>query len=479
MKKKVHIRQSILAGSWYPGSAEVLRRDIRTYLEAAQVHPIEGELKGLLVPHAGYLYSGGVAAYAYKILEKQSFQRVLILAPSHRAAFQGVSVGHLQGYETPLGVVPVDDELVELFHSRTSLVSHHPEAEALEHSLEIQLPFLQVVLDQFKLTPLIMGGHSLSLCQELASTIFELCREKGVLIVASTDLSHFHSYDEAKSLDSVVLDKVDKFDPEGLSRELSLKRCEACGGGPMVTAILAAGKLGADQARVLHYANSGDVTGDRSGVVGYMAGAMFKATPSSKSTKEETLLPASRRKGQTPGLGLSREEKETLRQLALQSMRSHCLETPDLSRPLITKGLEEHRGAFVSIHKGKELRGCIGVIESICPLHETVKKMAVQAAFNDPRFCALSSSELDAIDVEISVLSPLKKIDDVQEILMGTHGLYIHKEGQTGVLLPHVATQQGWDRTQLLEWTCRKAGLPPDAWKDSDAEICVFTAETF
>ncbi len=476
--RKDQIRQSILAGTWYPGSADALRRDIRTYLDAAEVQPVEGELKALLVPHAGYLYSGGVAAHAYKLLETQSFQRVLVLAPSHRAAFRGVSAGgQSKGYETPLGVVPLDEELVDELQSRTSLVNHHPQAETLEHSLEIQLPFLQTVLGPFKLTPLIMGEQSLAFCQDLAATIFELCRDKHVLIVASTDLSHFHPYEEAQSLDRVILDKVEKFAPEELSQDLSLKRCEACGSGPMVTAMLAARKLGADRARVLRYANSGDVTGDRSEVVGYMAGALFKTTPSSRPVKEEPS--SSRNNHEGVDSGLSPEEKETLRQLAFQNIRSHCLGVSSPPGPRVTSRLEEPRGAFVSVHKGEELRGCIGVIEGVRPLHETVRKMATQAAFNDPRFDSLSPSELNEIQVEISVLSPLRKVEDVNEIQVGKHGLWVQKGTQTGVLLPHVATQQGWNRMEFLEWTCRKAGMPSGAWKDSDTEIYVFTAETF
>lgn len=434
---------------------------------------------GLVVPHAGYVYSGAVAAHAYKLLDAGAFDRVLIVAPSHRAAFSGVCATRKEGYRTPLGVVPIDRELVEELQSKSAWVQDHPEAEALEHSLEIQLPFLQVTLGDFRLTPLLMGDQSFSMCESLSTIIHELCRNRKVLLVASTDLSHFHSYQEAKALDRQVLKKMEAFDPRGLSEELASRHCEACGGGPMITVMLTARKLGADTARVLHYANSGDVTGDRSGVVGYMAGVIFRSSAAEKSTAD-TESPASSAQDEAGTLEmLDERERAILRELALESIRSHCLGTPAPSPSLLTPRLREHRGAFVCIHKGKELRGCIGVIEGTRPLHETVQKMAVQAGFNDPRFRPLTPSELEDIHVEISVLTPMQRIKDVGQIQLGKHGLWICRGHRSGLLLPQVATQQGWNVTEFLEWTCRKAGLPPEAWKDAETEIYIFSAQVF
>ncbi len=478
--KDIKIREPILAGTWYPEQAETLRRDIRSYLDAAKPPSIEGEIKGVVVPHAGYFYSGAVAAYAYKLLEKKSFQRVIVMAPSHRAAFRGVSIGPMEGYRTPLGVVPVDKDMVERLRAGSPLVKYHPGAEAREHSLEIQLPFLQVVLDNFKLIPLIMGDSSFSLCEEIATLLYELCRNDSVLLAASTDLSHFHTYEEAKVLDDIVLKKVEAFDPQGLHQNLRDRHCEACGAGPMVTLMMATRKLDADGAKVLHYANSGDVTGDKKSVVGYMAAAIYKSQKPSKVSMNPAENSSSNSNVHPKGASLTEDEKAALRKSAMESIRNHCLGTPvPTSSPPLTASLSEHRGAFVTLHKGQNLRGCIGMIEASQPLDQTVRRMAVQAAFNDPRFTPLSPAELDEIDIEISVLTPLKRVTDVETIRVGEHGLYIRKGNRAGILLPQVATEQGWNRTEFIEQTCRKAGLPADSWEDKETEIYAFSADIF
>jgi AmmeMemoRadiSam system protein A len=196
--------------------------------------------------------------------------------------------------------------------------------------------------------------------------------------------------------------------------------------------------------------------------------------------------PGGGRARQAPGgvkvgvdLGLSEEDKHLLREIAFQAIRSRCLGQSPPESPALTSKLEEMRGAFVCLHKGGNLRGCIGMIEPRGPLHKTIKDMAVQAAFADPRFCALNLDELDQIDLEISVLTPLERIKDPSQIEIGKHGLYLRKDYHSGLLLPQVAVDQGWDRMQFLEWTCKKAGLAPQAWKDADAELYVFSADIF
>lgn len=465
------IRESVIAGSWYTDQPDQLRAELERYLARASSAPSGGNLVGLIVPHAGYYYSGGVAAHAYKLLKDRPRQRVLILAPSHRAAFHGASVYDLGGFRTPLGVVPLDRELVGALRAHAPLFGYVPGAEAQEHSLEIQIPFLQVVVGAFCMTPVIMGDQSVKTCRELAAVIAEECRGRDVLIVASTDLSHYHPYDEAVRLDRTVLERVGAFDPEGLLEAHADGKCEACGLGPMLTLMFAARELGADRATVLHYANSGDVSGDRSGVVGYMAAA-FYGKEEDGSNKEGT-----RKVG--VDLGLSPEEKETLREIAYQAIRSRCLGEPMPDIPASTPKLNELRGAFVCLHKGGELRGCIGMIEARKPLHVTIREMAVQAAFSDPRFCALDRGELAQIDLELSVLTPLERIADPSRIEIGRHGLLVRRGYHSGLLLPQVAEEHGWGRREFLEWTCRKAGLSLDAWKDSETEIYVFSADVF
>ena len=272
------IRDSVIAGTWYPADPGLLKKQLVRYLELAKPPILEGELAGLVVPHAGYLYSGSVAAWSYKLLLENQFDRVLVLAPSHHASFAGASIYNLGGFRTPLGIVPLDRELIDELYKHEDIIRFVPQADSREHSLEIQLPFLQTVLSTFKLTPVIMGTQNCDFCLKLAQAIAETCSRKRVLIIASSDLSHYYPYDEAKRLDGVCLDRLNALDPEGLADDVQNHRTHACGAGPMITLMIAAKKLGADRSKVLHYANSGDVTGDRSGVVGYAAAAIYRSS---------------------------------------------------------------------------------------------------------------------------------------------------------------------------------------------------------
>jgi hypothetical protein len=280
------IRESVIAGTWYPSDPVRLKKELVTFLDRAHPSAFEGDLIGLAVPHAGYVYSGGVAAWSYKLLLKNRFDRVLILAPSHRTYFEGASIYNLGGYRTPLGVVPLDRELIDALYKNTALFRFNPQAESAEHSLEIQLPFLQIVLDAFSLTPVLMGAQHFEFCEELAEAIEGACRGKRVLIIASSDLSHYYPYEKAMLLDGVCLERLNRFDPEGFAADVQSKRTEACGAGPLITLMLAAKKVGGDHCKVLKYANSGDVTGDRSGVVGYAAAAIYRSASHGESQRQ-------------------------------------------------------------------------------------------------------------------------------------------------------------------------------------------------
>jgi AmmeMemoRadiSam system protein B len=269
------IRKSVIAGTWYPASPQDLQKAIRTFMAPIPERETGKELIALISPHAGYAYSGQVAAYGYNLLKHKKFETVVVIAPSHHAVFEGVSVYDRGGYQTPLGIVPLDRDIIELLIQKQSRIRYVPEAHSREHSLEIQLPFLQTVMPGLKLVPLVMGDQSYATCQWLADALAQCIRGRSTLIVASSDLSHFHSYEEARRLDQAVIDNVRKFNPQNLSFDLARGRCEACGGGPMITALLAARQLGADQAEILNYNNSGVVTGARSRVVGYLAAALW------------------------------------------------------------------------------------------------------------------------------------------------------------------------------------------------------------
>ncbi|NNG08374.1 MAG: AmmeMemoRadiSam system protein B [Desulfobacteraceae bacterium] len=278
-QERENIRNAILAGSWYPGNKDALTKRIEGYLSKVKAGSLEGELKAIIVPHAGYMYSGQVAAHAYQLLQDRDFKRVIMIGPSHRVGFRGASVNMQSGYKTPLGIVPVDRDLGKRILNGDDFLQGVPRAHASEHSLEIQLPFLQTVLKDFQIVPILMGDQDLKTCAHLARSLARVMTNMDrILLLASTDLSHFHRYERAKELDLKFIKHVREFDPKGLADSLSSGKCEACGRGPAITVMLAAQALGANRAVILNYANSGDVTGDHGRVVGYLSAALIRAS---------------------------------------------------------------------------------------------------------------------------------------------------------------------------------------------------------
>jgi AmmeMemoRadiSam system protein B len=275
-----NIREPAVAGAFYPSNPEVLSDEVRGYLKRAEKMSIEGDVIALICPHAGYPYSGQVAAYAYKLVEGMDFDDIIVLAPSHRWPFEGASVYHRGGFRTPLGVVPVDGRMCDEIMALDSRFRFVPEAHMGEHSLEVQLPFLQVAFKGYKLVPIVlMGGAGDGVCQALGNAIAETTRERRTLIVASSDLTHSYSYREVVEQDELLARYIDEFDITGLAEDLRKGKCQACGEGPILTAMIAAKALGGDRGRVLKLTNSGDVTGDkRDGnyTVGYLAGVFCR-----------------------------------------------------------------------------------------------------------------------------------------------------------------------------------------------------------
>ncbi|MGQ9585765.1 MAG: AmmeMemoRadiSam system protein B [Anaerolineae bacterium] len=270
-------RRAKYAGTWYPGSYGALSKTVDDFLSRADVRPLAGDMVALIAPHAGYVYSGQVAAYAYRPLQEagKTYETVVLVGPSHRMYLDGFGVTAVENYETPLGLIPLDEGLLEILSAQV------PDLKFLsrddEHSLEIQLPFLQRTLGGFRLVPIMMGEQSQAACQELGQALGRVLAGRSALLVASTDLSHYKDYEQANALDRLIVERVEAFDHQGLARLLAQGKAEACGGGPVVATMIAAQALGADRAQVLKYANSGDVTGDRAHVVGYMAAALYKS----------------------------------------------------------------------------------------------------------------------------------------------------------------------------------------------------------
>jgi AmmeMemoRadiSam system protein B len=276
MSEKEIVRAPAVAGMFYERSPAELRNTIDEMLNRVQLPKVEGTVRAVVSPHAGYVYSGFTAAHAFKLLEGKKYDCVIAVGPSHREYFDGISIYSGDAYETPLGKVSINTEVrSELLQGEKNIVAS-VEGHRSEHSLEVQLPFLQCVLEKFSFVPVIMGDQRRQLCEQLSVALARVMANKNILLVASSDLSHFHAYDEAVLLDKRVIQAVEHFDSDVFIDELEEKSFEACGGGPIAVAMKTAKELGANRAEVLHYCNSGDITGDKSGVVGYLAAAFMQ-----------------------------------------------------------------------------------------------------------------------------------------------------------------------------------------------------------
>ena len=267
------IRPAAVAGTWYPGTALELAAAVDAHLSRT-TRDVEGELVGLIAPHAGLMYSGPVAAHAYRLLAGRAFDVAVIVGPSHFVGFDGVAVHPSGGFETPLGVMPIDGDCAAALRRASPMVREHPTAHVREHSIEMQLPFLRRLAPGLPIVPLVMGRQTAATARALGDALQTVLRGRRALLVASTDLSHYHRATEAARLDSVVIDHVSRLDADGLQAALDACPEHACGGGPMVAVMRAARLLGAREAVVLQYGDSGDVSGDKSAVVGYLAAAL-------------------------------------------------------------------------------------------------------------------------------------------------------------------------------------------------------------
>ncbi len=468
------VRQAGVAGGFYPADPKALSAMIDDLLAHATPPPVHDPILAVVAPHAGYQFSGPVAAYTYAELKGRKFSRVVVIGPTHYVPFDFTSVYDGDAYATPLGTVQMDKafarQLVKLSPTiQLSGMGHDITSAGAEHSIEVQLPWLQRVLGDFQLVPIVMGDQSYESSRALGVALAALIQDKktvgSTLILASSDLSHFHTYDEAVTMDHKTLGALAAWDYFSMSRNFEARVWEACGGAPIVAAMIAAERMGANQAQVLKYANSGDTSGDRSRVVGYSADVFVKA-PTGKAVE-------------TP-FSLSDRDKNELLALARKSVEQ-AVEQRKQYEPGATasEALNQDRGAFVTLNEAGELRGCIGYTSATKPLYLTVRDTATLAAVRDPRFPPVSASELPRLEYQISVLSPLRRVMDVQQIKVGQDGLLMKNGNREGLLLPQVPVEQNWNRQKFLEETCRKAGMSSTCWQDADTDIFRFTAVVF
>jgi AmmeMemoRadiSam system protein B/AmmeMemoRadiSam system protein A len=484
---EARIRPPAVAGGFYPGDPDELGRMVDDLLDAASRREISGRLIALVSPHAGYVYSGHVAAEGYALLRGRGVERVVVISPSHVEAFEGASVYEGDAYATPLGNVPVDIKFCERLAGTSDLIKRsgrghdHRHLPRGEHALEVQLPFLQRALGEFRLVPVVMGQQDYETCRAVGSGLSQLVDDTRTIVIASSDLSHFHGYDEAVRLDRKVLGAIERWDYYSLSRNFATRTWEACGGGPIVAAMIYAEREGASDAMLLKYANSGDVAaGDKNRVVGYSAFALVAGEGKTGDGRTGNGDVQTNGNSVGEGLTLTPAEKERLLTLSRRSVETAVREGGMAELEQADSGtLSEALGAFVTLTKDGQLRGCIGYVVPTKPLQETVRDVAAFAAVRDRRFPPVSEDELSLLEYEVSVLSPMRRVTDVEIIEVGKHGLLIKRGQHEGLLLPQVATDNRWDRITFLQQTCRKAGLPPDAWRHGDTDIFSFTALVF
>lgn len=433
------------------------------FLQKADPKPIIGDIFILISPHAGYGYSGQAAAFGYKLTKNKPYKTVIILGTSHHKPFNGAAIYGKGALITSLGKLDIDEEFVKKITGKDPEIFTDESAFSQEHSVEVQLPFLQKVLSNAKIVPVIVGDCSLESCKKIAYLFNEAIENRrDVLVVVSTDLYHGYDFQEAERIDWFTLDLIKKLDYEGLYYALRDEKAQACGGIALVIALDLAKEKGGKSVEVLSHTNSAVVTEKivkGEWTVGYSSCAITYP-------KGENML--------------NTQQRKKLLEIARQSIQTYLQTGKKLQVNETDPVLNQKMGAFVTLNQPQGLRGCIGNLVGSQPLYLTVRDMAVEAAVEDPRFPALSLAELNDVEIEISALSVLEKVPSAEKIELGRHGVLVKKGFNSGVFLPQVATETGWSKEEFLNRLCSdKAGLPEGAWKDKNIELYIFNAEVF
>ncbi len=470
-------RKPAVAGQFYPGDSAELERRVAGFLRDGQAGPEAGEIRAIVVPHAGYEFSGAVAASAYRLLDPaKPYRCVFLLGPSHHVGFEGAAL-YLEGnFRTPLGVVPVDRELGRALAKGSHLFTARADAHAKEHAIEVQLPFLQhIYRDRLRILPILLGDNSPETCAEIAGALKPYLAPE-YLFVISTDFSHYPSYDDAVRIDkataaAVARNSISAFVStlqSNARKNIPNLATSACGWTGLLTLLSMTAGDSAGAYHLVQYRNSGDTPiGDRNSVVGYWAISYTRPAVSAAQA-----------------FALEEKDKRDLLAIARTTVQSYVGtgELPAVDTARLSTRAKTPCGAFVTLRKNGDLRGCIGSFEPMEPLWKVVQMMAVAAATQDYRFDPVRSDEVPALHIEISALTPMRKIRSIDEIQLGRHGIYIRKGSSGGTFLPQVATETGWTKEQFLGYCARdKAGLGWEGWKEADIyiyEAIVFEEET-
>lgn len=472
----ISYRPATVAGKFYHSNVDSLNAEIERYLELDNPRKISDQHKilGIIAPHAGYVYSGFVAGKMYRELMGKDIKTVIIISPSHQIYFNYSAVYPGDAYVTPLGSCKVDKELSKLIASqhpdvRFSMEGHSWRNVTPEHSIEVQIPFIQKVLPFAQIVPIVMGSqdeHNIhSLSYAIVKALTNANRKDDILLIASSDLSHYHEYKRAYSIDSKFLQTFSKFDYFKLDAQLNSRDVEACGGGPIVVVMTVCESVGANKSISMFYATSGDspyASKNKEQVVGYFCGALMDIPD-----YQPSLLPV-----------LTELDKEEITKLVKttveKTIKNEKLETTEYQ--LIPKSLSGEYPVFITIETEGELRACMGHTFATKPLYFEIQDVARLSATHDTRFEPISPKELPKLNYSITVLSKFIKIFDLSKIQVGKHGLYIRYRNRSGILLPQVASERNWDVKTFLEHLCLKAGLPQNTYLDPDAEMFAFEA---
>ncbi|MGM0531976.1 MAG: AmmeMemoRadiSam system protein B [Bacteroidota bacterium] len=458
-------RQPVFAGKFYPGDESELKSTLRDFFSQAKKKEPKTNVAALIAPHAGYKFSGQVAASAYNQLDpERRFDNIFIIAPSHRASFGGASIYNKGDYTTPLGNVDVNRELASRLVNENNVFVFNESAHSEEHSLEVQLPFLQYHLKRdFQIVPIVTGSQDQATMEKVAGALEPYFNENNLFVI-STDFSHYPEYEDAVALDQTTAGAIVNNSPDELmqtlqsnaQKDISNLATSMCG-WPCVYALLnITGDQNDMRVNKIQYQNSGDATGRKDRVVGYWAISFCRINNKNQNTMD---------------FQLNEEEKKTILKIARRTLEEYIrnAQIPEFDEEEISETLKKKTGAFVTLQKDGELRGCIGRFEADKPLYELIRQMAIASATQDARFSSVTEDELDDITIEVSVLTPMEKIESVDEIEVGTHGVYVEKGGMSGTLLPQVAENFNWTKEEFLGHCARdKAGIGWEGWKDAN-----------
>ena len=461
------VRPATQANRFYTGDARELSEEVDSFLALHRGATIYHHVAAVIVPHAGYYFSGRVAASAYmSVPADQPYKRIFLLGPSHHEWLDGASVNtEADYYATPLGNVKVDRETARSISDADSVFSYQPKAHDREHCLEVQLPFLQRRLgDVPPIVPIIISTNDFNKLKRIAHVLKPYFTEENLFVISS-DFSHYPSYEDACEVDALTGKAIETGSVEAFIAALeqnarSGKRnlaTSACGELAIATLMLMMD--GSYEVKHLMYQNSGDADNhDHSRVVGYHSFAIVRKSDA--------------------GFALSDDEKRLLKEIALTSIKDSLAGKEISHSSPLTTHLSAKCGAFVSLHKHGRLRGCIGHFGEDIPLHEIVAEMARAAAFEDPRFMPVTADELADIDIEISVLTPMRRIQSLDEFELHRHGIYIRRGYRSGTFLPQVADEVNWTKEEFVSHCAQdKAGIGWDGWRD--AELYVYEAIVF